>query len=194
VNEGVLSRRLLVRFLDPHIDEIILDHTYEERRFKVLVTTCSSATPGNVQTYYHRSSVLLDVGTTLQPTGVPQNIAAIEAEFEARRPPQCIGRRAAIFMTDAPERGRDGVYGQYVYRVEPTGPVERYDSGWYGLVQKAHLKRKYAGRPGIAAYPDWTEKLLADCADAYWAGRTSPMPNWEFLTSGARVAEVWDHP
>ncbi len=71
--------------------------------------------------------------------------------------------------------------------------VERRDNVWYGNVQKAALKRKYAGQAAgrlLAAYPDWNEETIAENTRAYWAGDASANPNWEYLTLEARVIEL----
>lgn len=100
-------------------------------------------------------------------------------------------------MSANPQGGLDGVQGEYVYRVEPLGPVERRDSAWYGNVQGARLKEKYRGTLEyriLARYPEWSEEMLAINAEAYWSGRASDKPNWEYLTVEATVAELVGQP
>ncbi|MGO4706308.1 hypothetical protein AB4072_11120 [Microvirga sp. 2MCAF38] len=147
----------------------------------------------STKSYYHRSKVSLQIGTVLCGRGLPRNVAEIEDAFETHRPTHCLNRRSAVFMSDHRDIGLHGVEGDYVYQLEPLGMVEQYDNSWYGIVQKAHLKKKYFGTPQermFKTYPDWTSDLLAQCAKAYWDCLASSNPNWEYLVPEAQVVEL----
>lgn len=149
--------------------------------------------PHDLPKFFHRSSTVLDLGAKLTGRGLPNNSAAIEAAFEARRPAACLSRLHAVFMTTNPDLSLDGIHGGHVYRVEALGPVEMRDNTWYGEVQKAELKLKYRGTSTerlIYHYPDWSDDLLEQCADGYWSGRPLRSPNWEHLTLCAKVVEL----
>lgn len=141
---------------------------------------------------FHRSNTPLEIGTVLRGGGLANNVPEIEDAFEGRRPGQCLSRRSAVFMTDDARRTLDGVHGTYVYRVRPCCRVERRDNVLYGNVQKAYLKRTYAGRPDgrlLERFPDWNEQTVAANVDAYWTNQ-SENPNWEYLTCKAVVVEL----
>jgi hypothetical protein len=145
------------------------------------------------RTYYHRSTTPLSVGTVLSGNGLPNNVKEIEEAFEQRRPSGCLSRLKSVFMTTEPASKLDGVHGDYVYRVQPSAPVQRHDNVWYGNVQGANLKEKYKGTSDekyVARFQDWNAKTIKDNADAYWSSKASENPRWEYLSSEAEVKEL----
>lgn len=100
-------------------------------------------------------------------------------------PIACISRRKAVFMT-AEIGNKDGVHGEYIYRVKPLGRVERHDNVWYRHVQKAYILRE---RGIVPKRQVWNETILSRACDAYWTGESSSQPNWEYLTDAAVVEE-----
>lgn len=101
---------------------------------------------------------------------------ATEDAFEAARPAASLSRRTNVFMVEAPDEDlveRAGGSAKHLYEVEPVGSVERNDVGWWPVVFDAVT----AGEPAEAAR----------AASAYFAGKATPEPLWEYRAPALRI-------
>lgn len=142
--------------------------------------------------YYHGSKTPLEIGAVLRPR--PDGYVQIQYEhgdadnwveryMEERRPKGKLSRLESVFMLELHqpfERYADpafifdmtGGHGDYIYEVEPLGPVEASDLRWYT----------------VAAYPR-TELGRARAASAYWRGKSAGYL-MEHRTPAARVVRL----
>lgn len=143
-----------------------------------------------VNPYYHGSKTPLAIGTIIRPKpdGYVQRQYAdgsednwVERAMEEGRPKDKLSRLESVFMLelDVPAQYEGGFlfdhaggYGDYVYEVEPLGPVESSDLHWYTA----------------AAYPR-TELGRKRAISAYWRGKPAGC-QMEHRTPTARVLRL----
>jgi hypothetical protein len=136
---------------------------------------------------YHGSREYFDPGFVLRPqeggyASLPdEDIAPVEDIIEQHRPEGKIPRRESVFMVDDPERVEQaGGYADYIYIVEPIGPVEVSYLAWYGELS--------------VFWMDMPEDERRRLAEGYWSGDPSPdrslMKSRRLREYRARAAKV----
>ena len=135
---------------------------------------------------YHGSRERFDPGTVLRPqeggyASLPdEDIAPVEEIFEKYRPEGKKGkipRRESVFMVDDPKMiDRAGGCDDYVYVVEPIGPVEVSDVAWYGEMS--------------VYWRDMPEDERRMLAEGYWSGTPFHGPRSRLHEYRARAARV----
>ena len=133
------------------------------------------------QKFYHGSAENLSIGTIL----VPQNDYHEHWQhnnfytiLEAHRPPAALAHHAAVFMvTDDNDLDLVGAMTEWVFVVEPLGPIEKHDMNWGTMIDVLISD-------GASSFD---EEVVA-CARSYWSGDSSPNEAvWEYLTTSARI-------
>jgi hypothetical protein len=150
---------------------------------------------------YHGSKRRFRVGTVLRAqrygyahaSGFPafekRVITMCEDFLEKFRPADAIPRRSALFMVDDPAIIDEvGGYEDYVYQVEPIGPVTRCNLYWYSNLDGYCMNLD--GRPDRADMYD-----VAIIAKAYWAAAPNDLDEphrdqIEYLAQSAKIIAV----
>lgn len=131
---------------------------------------------------FHGSELELDIGTIVtRPENRYVNLKEpYEAFLEATRPENMISRDEAVFMVDK-EDDIDPAGGstEFVYLVEPIGPVQSHDMNWLTEVQICLEDDDHDG-----AYLN---------AKKYWSAEEYPFPEnrlVEYLAKSFKVLEL----
>ncbi|WP_047454636.1 hypothetical protein [Rhizobium rhizogenes] len=116
----------------------------------------------------------------------------VEKCLERNRPTRCLRRDSCVYMREDRDFSRMGLsYSEgYVHQVEPTGPVEQRDVTWIGYLQlllncNATIQ-KVSEEQRMSRHGFTNDEL----AQRYWEGAVSPEPNFEHVTSQAKVVEI----
>ena len=151
-----------------------------------------------VPTLYHGSRRRFRVGTILRAqrygyahgSGYPafeKRVRKMCEDFlEEFRPANAIPRRSALFMVDDPSIiDAVGGYEDYVYEVQPIGPVTRCNLYWYSDLEGYCMGLE--GRPEHAHMGQ-----VMDMAKGYWRASTNDIDapvrdQMEYLAQSARV-------
>lgn len=138
--------------------------------------------------YYHGTRYPLPLGAILRPGGKAKvgddESRAVEDILERFRPANETARHLCVFMSDSPDPEhieKAGGYGDHVYSVEPLGQVWRNDVGWWAQI---------LNDGAIDWMLDKDPAALEACrpmAEAYWAGKASARPHWEYRTKRAKI-------
>lgn len=142
-------------------------------------------------TLYHGSRVEFSAGTILAPQAdgyvsypdADEQHNLTEQVLERHRPQGCVSRFGAVFLIDNPDLiDYAGGYTDYIYEVEPLGPVTRCNLAWYSelyaICEDAVLSESYSTET-----PEMIEAALH-----YWnADPRDSSDLYEFLTDRARV-------
>lgn len=124
-------------------------------------------------TFFHGTRTNLPVGTVLksQKTGYVQGSGFDEMELAAHkmceailedlRPSSAVSRIGAIFMCDDPTNcERAGGYDDYVFEVQPQGPVSKANLFWYSELES------YCYNFDSVREMDWQD--CQEMAKGYW--------------------------
>lgn len=147
-------------------------------------------------TLYHGSRVEFDEGTILTPQAdgyvtypdAEAQHTLTERVLEDNRPQGCVSRFGAVFLIDNPELiDYAGGYTDFIYEVEPLGPVTRCNLAWYSelysICEDAVLSESYSSET-----PEMVEAALH-----YWnADPRDSSDLYEYLTDRARVIRIID--
>lgn len=137
------------------------------------------------QLFYHGSMEYLPVGTILIPN-LNYEFSWGDTDFykplENYKPKGMLSHKEAVFMVDN-DNNLDVAGGgtEWVFRVEPLGPVQKHDLNWSSEISMIVGDYKEADR----------EEKFKTAAENYWNG--IPHPNesvWEYLTPKARIVSV----
>lgn len=123
----------------------------------------------------------------------------VEAFLELHRPPHCMARKDTTYMREDRDFSMMGLQDWYtegyVHQVEPKGPVEKRDVRWIGALQALMARSEMASKYYAARRKTMFEGLSnEEIAEAYWTGRESREPSWEFVTIEGEVIAVDDKP
>jgi hypothetical protein len=106
-----------------------------------------------------------------------------ERLFEEHRPPGAMSRLESVYLVNKADPDRiekAGGYADQIYQVEPEGPVERNDVGWWPEMFSVALEAE-----GDISKHD--RARAAKIAEAYFSGRPTPRPLFEYRATSARV-------
>lgn len=134
--------------------------------------------------YYHGTTYKMPVGFELkaQADGYVSSdeVKELEALFEAQRPSDKISRRTAVFISNDLELiDPSGAFTDVIYRVKPTGNIERSDLAWYTEAEE-HLD-------------NGDLEKATHCAVQYWEGVRYPKKSnscIEYRCLGATVIGI----
>lgn len=141
---------------------------------------------GKTRQFYHGSSDPLPVGTVLTPRdNYEANWSNTDfyAVLEHFRPPHMLAHKNAVFMCDNPDDIDNAGGGtDWLFTVQPLGPVERHDLNWGSEVSML-----------VSDDPDDLD-AIQQAAENYWNG----VPHhdetvWEYLTPSARIVAVEEY-
>lgn len=140
------------------------------------------------QTLYHGSRKRFKIGTILRPqrggyvagSGMDKIERAahtkLEGYLDTFRPTGAVSRANAVFMCARPQDiDYAGGYDDYVYVVDPIGPVHRCNLHWYSQLFS------YSFEDGV--YPP----ECAEWAQNYWSAKPSKNALYEYLAASAKV-------
>lgn len=140
-------------------------------------------------TLYHLSETVHAVGTVLTPRGYPRVTgAAVEERLERLRPPDCLARNEAVYLSPSPDFKGYGLTRGYIYTVLAADP-EFHDAAWLTSMQKNAFLDKH----GALLKNGWgyvSEQQLDDDCLRYWSGVSAPESCREALVRKATVVEV----
>ena len=135
------------------------------------------------QRYYHGSYTKLKPGTILRPNPEYEkdwNHTDFYSILEFYRPKNKLSHKNAVFMCDnLDDIDNAGGATQFIYEIEPLGPVEKHDLNWSSEISM------------LAEEPEKNARKIKTAAMHYWMGE--PHPNeqvWEYLTTYARVVAL----
>lgn len=141
--------------------------------------------------YFHMSPTVRAPGQKIHGNNSDKVDPRIEAELEARRPPEALSRRDAVFCLKHTDFTICGVVSPgYIYLVEPSGEPQGRDFTWVGEMQKALLRIEYPQYEEIKKYPEWNDDFIEKCCTGYWSGACLQMPGCEFLAPSCTVIQV----
>jgi hypothetical protein len=132
---------------------------------------------------WHASGRELPVGTVLVPQ--PEYEARWHSESAGRvledlRPRGMLPHRDAVFMcADAQSTDDCGGNTDWLFGVEPQGPVVRHDLAFASEIDCLLSDDRSPDDP-----------LIVELARRYWAGDASDDPVWEHLTTSAQIVSV----
>lgn len=153
---------------------------------------------------YHGSKKEFPIGFIL----LPQSDGYIHAErdndahtmledlLEKYRPKGCIPRTEAVFLVSDPEEiDYAGGYADFVYLVDPEGPITRCNLTWYSelylLCEHETLSAQEAVQQGRDWYPDWEEPEMQEYALNYWKAVPKDSSDLiEYLVPRAKIIKV----
>lgn len=153
---------------------------------------------------YHGSRKSFPLGFTL----LPQSDGYIHAErdnpahamleglLEKYRPDDCIPRDKAVFLVDDPDMiDNAGGYSDYLYTVDPVGPVTKCNLAWYSalylLCEHEALSAAEAKAMGREWYPEWEEPEMREHALNYWKAAPHGSDDLaEYLCTSAVITAV----
>ncbi|WP_293678499.1 hypothetical protein [uncultured Phenylobacterium sp.] len=140
-------------------------------------------------TFYHLSDTVHAVGAVLTPRGYPRVTgAAIEERLERFRPPDCLARNKAVYLSPSPEFKGYGLTRGYIYTVLAADP-EFHDTAWLTSMQKNAFLDKHGDlmtkRWGYAS-----EQQLDDDCLRYWSGIAALESSMEALVREATIIDV----
>lgn len=97
-------------------------------------------------------------------------------------------KRDCVYMVTTPDSDlieRAGGYANFIYQLEPQGEVRRYDVSWWAKV----LSESEGGPPArkIDEYQHWVSQEIAPLVLAYYQGKATERPNWEYCCASARI-------
>jgi hypothetical protein len=141
--------------------------------------------------FYHGSRNELAIGTVLTArsegyvNGSGMDDLEREAHFrteeilEQHRPTGANSRKTAVFMViDPDDIDYAGGYNDYVYVVEPLGPVTKCNLAWYSELYNH-------------CFDEVKEAEAAELAKRYWAAEPKDDGDlYEFLTTKARITSA----
>lgn len=132
---------------------------------------------------WHASFDRLAVGTVLTPRPeYEMRWAACDAGriLEDNRPAGSRAHRDAVFACDDPQDcDNAGAHCEWLFGIEPSGPVERHDLSWATEIDRLVSN----------SWPSDDPAVLALCT-RYWSGEASPDPVWEHLMASAIVISI----
>ncbi len=138
----------------------------------------------NNRILFHGSYDKLEVGQHLTGRG-----ASYEADWakmptyeilERYRPEGMIAHRDGVFMCDTPDDIDNAGGGtDWIFAVEPCGPVQRHDLNWCSDINQLLEDR------------DKNQAKIEQAAKNYWAGEAhTDGPVWEYISKSARIIKV----
>lgn len=132
--------------------------------------------------YYHATNKNFPIGFILLPNPEYQQKwekTDFYSVLEKHRPPHMLRHANAVFMVDDLETiDATGAPINYIYEVQPLGPVQQHDLNWSHEIS---MLLDLGGTP----------EEIAKAAENYWNG--VPHYNetaWEFLTTSARIVAL----
>ena len=137
--------------------------------------------------FYHGSSTKLPVGTVLTPRGDAYEAEWKNTDFytplEYYRPANMLSHKDSVFMCDNPDDvDLAGGATDWLFTVEPLGPVQRHDLNWGSAVSVL-----------VSDDPDNIEEIK-QAAENYWNGVPHHDENvWEYLTTSAKIIAVEEY-
>lgn len=132
---------------------------------------------------WHASAKELPIGTVL--VAQPEYEARWHSESAGRvledlRPEGALPHRDAVFMCEDAQSTDDcGGSTDWLFGVEPLGPVVRHDLALASEIDCLLSDDRTADDP-----------MIVDLARRYWAGEASDGPVWEHLAASARIVSV----
>lgn len=155
-------------------------------------------------TLYHGSHTEFPVGMELLPQVAgyvsfedhDEQHHMLERVMEKYRPAHCVSRYKAVFLIAEPEYiDSAGGYDDFVYEVEPNGPVTKCNLAWYteaySICEHEVLSQQEAKAQGLEWYPDWEEDDLIKAAKNYWnAVPKDDGDLYEYLTPSATITRI----
>jgi hypothetical protein len=134
--------------------------------------------------YYHGSMKELAVGTVLTPRDDYENDwqgTDFYKPLEHYRPKNMLSHKQSVFMCSDPDDvDLAGGGAEWLFTVEPIGPVQRHDMNW-----SSEISMLISDGYTIDSHE------VANAAKNYWAG--IPHSNesvWEYLTPQAKIIDV----
>jgi len=135
---------------------------------------------------YHGSNKRMKLGTII--TSRSDGYTSMESEreiedlFEKYKPANKISRKNCVYMVSNPDDiDAAGGYSDYIYMVNPIGPIDKSDLSWYAEVD------------GLLHDKNKNIKIIKSYINNYWTGvqyKTKEHSLFEYRANSAKIIEI----